>query len=948
MWQLEARLTSKLLHYDACTHNAVIDDGSTLRGRIEKDAHLAWLASGSYFEVVCARSGRRIATHYFGGPDGDLTITAVQYLTWSKGRGFVVGLESKNNFGNSWGLLCLYHLGKSRVIRAVELPAQVKALEIVSNIGGANCNTHHLHQHLRWLFGVVALVTHRGWIYLLDLCLDIPLDQSDETNRAGIQLVRASVTNLPSLRQRAMAESLHICVELQAGAVQSIAGSALHYAPRTNQLAVGYENGIMQLWDMNSLQQVFQSNLPKAMVRAFALQEPENDPRKCCYLWTVQTRPGIDNEIILHMFQMEFKERTSSSSAKILYKGLNACKQRYTQIISAEMSAEQAGHTVCSLLGCHTVERYRHESSDTSLLGEESLPNTSVVIFVWETAKNHTSRPSITLGMFDINRWYHAQMPTHLSHKELNSYFAVWSLNLLLAEAPSQCILDTIVHEHSLTHAIPNIYPPQEPFFCPSSFSFDITCLLDEGIIHLNCPALQHEVLNSLSWAAPLSDDSLCMAYDRCATAGLLSPYFADISPSHLSWEEKMEAVLMAVLRSGHLSMFTKTVRAWAAVGNLDSVRKLCFLLQWTWNKVVLTKEEIDNLCMPLFDGSSRVADPLALSLLRKAHACLLNLKSILNLFLKEAPALIDTEDIGCKSNVIELLSHYILMVLWFCHAHLLPEIPGFLYCDNFIMAEGIQVKLGTSMYNEKLKPNDGHKRKAFALEMLSRIEDDEDYLKKIMLIDEACFHVQGTINRYNVRIWDSENPHVVIEHITDSPKGLKITFSDWPRELLDHRLDDRLPRLPTGRRTCSSTHWLTDFLVHPLADGLARPPTGSRTSSSTHWLTDLLVHPLADGLPRLPTGRGTCSSTHWLTDFLVHPLADGLARPPTGSRTSSSTHWPTDLLVHPLADGLPRLPTGRRTCSSTDWLTDFLVHPLADGLARPPTGRRTCSFTPD
>ena len=36
----------------------------------------------------------------------------------------------------------------------------------------------------------------------------------------------------------------------------------------------------------------------------------------------------------------------------------------------------------------------------------------------------------------------------------------------------------------------------------------------------------------------------------------------------------------------------------------------------------------------------------------------------------------------------------------------------------------------------QELKPNDGPKRKAFALEMLSRIEDDEDYLKKIMFTD--------------------------------------------------------------------------------------------------------------------------------------------------------------------------------------------------------------------
>ena len=54
---------------------------------------------------------------------------------------------------------------------------------------------------------------------------------------------------------------------------------------------------------------------------------------------------------------------------------------------------------------------------------------------------------------------------------------------------------------------------------------------------------------------------------------------------------------------------------------------------------------------------------------------------------------------------------------------------------------------------------------------MLSRIEDDEDFLKKVMFTDEACFHVSGKVNRHNVRIWGSKNPHVVIEHLRNSPK---------------------------------------------------------------------------------------------------------------------------------------------------------------------------------
>ena len=62
-------------------------------------------------------------------------------------------------------------------------------------------------------------------------------------------------------------------------------------------------------------------------------------------------------------------------------------------------------------------------------------------------------------------------------------------------------------------------------------------------------------------------------------------------------------------------------------------------------------------------------------------------------------------------------------------------------------------------------------KSKAFALEMLSRIENDEDYPKKVMFRDETCFDVSGKVNQPNVKICGSENPHMVIEHIRDSPK---------------------------------------------------------------------------------------------------------------------------------------------------------------------------------
>ena len=64
----------------------------------------------------------------------------------------------------------------------------------------------------------------------------------------------------------------------------------------------------------------------------------------------------------------------------------------------------------------------------------------------------------------------------------------------------------------------------------------------------------------------------------------------------------------------------------------------------------------------------------------------------------------------------------------------------------------------------QTLQPNDMPRRKEFAVNMLQRISEDEAFLKRVCLSDEATFHVSGTLNKHNVRIWGSENPHATRE----------------------------------------------------------------------------------------------------------------------------------------------------------------------------------------
>ncbi|GBM01363.1 hypothetical protein AVEN_135788-1 [Araneus ventricosus] len=69
------------------------------------------------------------------------------------------------------------------------------------------------------------------------------------------------------------------------------------------------------------------------------------------------------------------------------------------------------------------------------------------------------------------------------------------------------------------------------------------------------------------------------------------------------------------------------------------------------------------------------------------------------------------------------------------------------------------------------------------------RIDVKSDYLNRICFSDESTFHVSGMVNRHNVHIWGSENPHVPAQLQRDSPKvnvwrGLKYNkleeFQPW------------------------------------------------------------------------------------------------------------------------------------------------------------------------
>ena len=51
-----------------------------------------------------------------------------------------------------------------------------------------------------------------------------------------------------------------------------------------------------------------------------------------------------------------------------------------------------------------------------------------------------------------------------------------------------------------------------------------------------------------------------------------------------------------------------------------------------------------------------------------------------------------------------------------------------------------------------------------FCGEMFDKMENEDDYLNKIVFSDKATFHLNGKVSRQNVRIWGTQNPHEIVE----------------------------------------------------------------------------------------------------------------------------------------------------------------------------------------
>ncbi|XP_072783280.1 protein ELYS isoform X2 [Taeniopygia guttata] len=723
MRDLTAQVTSSLLQFPEETVEALGKDeinlDSALCGKFSGGrSGLAWLACGPQLEVVNSVTGERLSAYRFSGVSEQPPIVrVVKEFSWQKRTGLLVGLEEAEG-----SVLCLYDLGISRVVKAVVLPGRVTAIEPISNDGGASVSTRHLHQSLRWLFGVAAVATDAGHVLLVDLCLDDLSCSQNEVEASDLEVVTRIPAEVPQRREAVTREGRHLCFQLRSPSGTAI--STLCYISRSNQLVVGFSDGYLSLGNMKTLKKAHYTQLGggRIPVCALAFQELENDLQNCCYLWAVQsTQQSEGNAVNLHLLQLAFGDRKCLALGQVTYEGFTYCVKLFSLDLSGGIFPLRGQTSNTKFLSCQAIGKFHNHVEREDSVNEVISPDTSVSILSWQVNTYGQGKPSTYLGVFDINRWYHAQMPDSLRPEELLHdcpYFALWSLDPVISMTSPNLILDILVHERSLSRGVPPSYPPPEQFFNPSTYNFDVTCLLNSGVVHMTCTGFQKETLKFLKKSGPLISEAIRDSYTRCLVAGLLSPRLVDVQPSSLSQEEQLEAVLSAAVQTGSLELLTGCIKHWTSEEQPSSAVNLRFVLEWTWNKVICTKDELDQICVPLFDGSCNFIDPQTLQSLQHCQLLLSNLSTVLNCFLTEARELTEKgfSDLTNKQMVTSLISLYAQVVMWFCRSSLLPE-----GLDD-------HMHLSRPFYNYPLIQSyyTGHRQK---LERLSRGKWDSDCL---------------------------------------------------------------------------------------------------------------------------------------------------------------------------------------------------------------------------
>lgn len=692
------------------------DTESFISGSVLRGGKLAWLVRGATLEVVDTKTGSRQASWRFGSSlkqQRPVNISSVSELRTDDGVKLLVGLKDLTGAGG--GIVCIFDPFLSRVIKAIEVPYPVTVVESVTGSGGAHASPHALSLQLKLLFGIAAVGTEQGHCYLIDLRLDDEAEEFDEWHMSPIDVVDTESHDMAQLRNAARRNGTHLAIEIgnfshvfgrfsyvqcDSTEMKNISSgevfvTAVKYIRQTSILVIGFNFGCFQMWNLESLTHIYSSQVDQyySAITHFTYQEPEDDPRYCCYLWVARGPIVPENSpetpATLTLYQLVFASRDHLPGYGIIYKDLSGVGRRFEHQLTADAHHLADATSVGSkIICCYTLEQdgssfYRPRVDDDVPEESDNFRDLTLAVCVWEApAHDQHSRPTCYLGIFDVNCWYQSQMPASIRDAMFGSkdyscpFFAFISLVDILDVASPDGIVDIYVDAATVSNFVSSVSSTLEQHLWPASLKFDTCCLMETGLVDAKFLGVQRQILANISKEGISCLSDAHEYFNVCYAAGLLPRNFDLSKPQDKTFH--LEAVLSVALEHGLVTFIVSCVQKLGAGNVVHAGCSLKLMLDWAWDRVVEIKNQLDQLCVPLFDCGGGTPDDQMLLMLENQNTQLSSLTAIFQALLTQSATTTHQglKDLEAKYNVVSILSMYLKVVLWFIGQGLLPEQP--------------------------------------------------------------------------------------------------------------------------------------------------------------------------------------------------------------------------------------------------------------------------------
>ncbi|CAH1107347.1 unnamed protein product, partial [Psylliodes chrysocephalus] len=672
-----------------------------LLGGVFQDSHYIWQAKGPVLEIRNTKSGHKVGAWVFGGilKDSNTKIVCVEELQRPNGRIslLVVGIECTI----SGGIICIFDVFSSKVIRAIQIKEKISFLHVVDP-GVEDLN---LPGPLRNFDGILAVGTQGGDVILLDICRQIceesfhfPM-KKDELDPSQIVLLTAKhISKIEHYKEKSVRDGKHLGIHLNAVFEnttdhfvlkgpkgddhihvnrEEVIISAVYYCSQLTSLLIGYNFGAFQLWNLTSLKLVYTSPVCEGHIPVtnFALQEPTDDPKAFCYIWVSYSnaepfQAGLPFAV---MYALCYESKEYHEGYGYLYQDFHYCNIRYQMELGhieehRGVALPKGGH-------CIGIQPITKHSTSKDSFSPSTAGDTSALCFISWTVWFSKSDTQTCSLIFDLNQWYKEQMPTFTKWKNCNNYIVRTSLTELIifsGQKPAP-ILKVLLNEKSLTQFVG--VQKLEEHFLPTSFSFNLWILRETDIVLILSQGLQKSLLAEIELAGPLC---LVRPADVCRQAIKigLTPIFVDILPSRaLSIESQREFILNVALEHQLISWLCKCASEWANGSFSSAGCSLDFLITWAFQRAIVLKNNCDKYCAPLFDYSQSNLDSNTNVLF---NSCTRQLSSLCVLYKHVAGKLgsyvnyMDVINEHCTR--LEMVSMYFEVIQWLVNVGLLPE----------------------------------------------------------------------------------------------------------------------------------------------------------------------------------------------------------------------------------------------------------------------------------